>query len=107
MYEFTTTVMNDEEYVQCLKPDGLNRKQIARPDLVAMLSQKLSPTERGRSTIGTAHVSGGGTRTYLKAKTRQFRLDSALSPQGIFPSQTADEFPELGLNFPAPSFGVS
>jgi len=52
MYEFTTTVMNDEEYVQCLKPDGLSRKQIARPDLVAMLSQKLSPTGRGRSTIG-------------------------------------------------------
>ena len=26
MYEFTTTVVNDEEYVQCLKPDILNRK---------------------------------------------------------------------------------
>jgi hypothetical protein len=65
-----------------------------------MLSQELPPTGRGRSTVWTAHISGDSTRTNLKAKTRQLRLDSALSPQEIFASHTANEFAELGLNFP-------
>ncbi len=47
MYEFTTTVMNDEEYVQCLKPDSLDGEEITRPDPGAMLSQELSPFWRG------------------------------------------------------------
>jgi len=37
MCKFTNAVVNDKKPVQCLKPNGLNREQITRPDLVAVL----------------------------------------------------------------------
>lgn len=54
-----------------------------------------------------AHVLGDSTGTNRKAKTCQFSLDSALSPQGILLSHTANELPEFGVNLPAPSFHMS
>ena len=101
MDEFTSSVMNDEEHIQCLKANSLNGEEITCPDLGAMLSQELSPTGGGRSTVGTAHVSGDSTRTNRIAKTCQLRLDSALSPQAILPSQAANEFTEFGFDLPA------
>jgi hypothetical protein len=101
MYELTSAVVDDKEHVQCSKPDGLNRKQITRPDLVGVLMQELSPTGGGRSTVWTSHVSGDSTRTNPKAKTCQFRLDSALSPEETLPSHTANELAEFGVNLPA------
>ncbi len=103
MYELTSAVVDDKEHIQCSKPDGLNRKQITRPDLVGLLMQELSPTGGGRSTVWTSHVSGDSSRTSPKAKTCQFRLDSALSPQGILPSHAANEVAEFGVNLPASS----
>ena len=82
MYEFTSAVVDDEKHIQCLKPDSVNREQITCPDLGAMLSQELSPTGGGRSTVWRPHVSGDSTRTNRIAKTCQFRLDSALCPKG-------------------------
>jgi hypothetical protein len=82
MHELTSSVMNDEERIQCLKPNNLNGEESTCPDLGAMLSQELSPTGGGRSTVGTAHVSGDSTRTNRIAKTCQFRLDSAFYPKG-------------------------
>ncbi len=43
MYEFTSTVADDEEHLKCLKPDSVNREQITRPDLVGVLIQELPP----------------------------------------------------------------
>ena len=43
MYEFTSAVVDDEEHIQCLKPDSVNREQITRPDLIGMLIQELPP----------------------------------------------------------------
>ena len=82
MHEFTSSMMNDEEHIQCLKPNSLNGEEITCPDLGAMQSQELSPTGGGRSTVWAPHVPGDSTRTNLKAKTCQFRLDSALYPKG-------------------------
>ncbi len=107
MYQYTGTVMNDEEHIQCLKPDGLNGKQITRPDLVGVLMQELLPTGEGRSTVWTSHVSGDSSGTNPNAKTCQSRLDSALSPQGILPSHTANELEEFGVNLPASSSGMA
>jgi len=103
MHELTGAVVDDKEYIQCSKPDGLNRKQITRPDLVGVLMQELSPTGGGRSIVWTSHVSGDSSRTSPKAKTCQFRLDSALSPQGLLPSHAANELAEFGVNLPASS----
>ncbi len=44
MYELTSAVVDDKEYIQCSKPDSLNREQITRPDLVGVLTQELPPT---------------------------------------------------------------
>jgi len=103
MHEFTSAVMNDKKHVQCLKPNGLNGEEITCPDFVAMLSQELSPTGGGCSTVWTAHVPGDSTRANSIAKTCQFRLDSALSPQRIIASHTANEIPEFGINLLASS----
>lgn len=105
MYEFTSAVANDKKHVQCLKPNGLNGEEITGPYLGAMLSQELSPTGGGRSTVWTPHVSGDSTRTNPEAKACQFRLDSALSPQGILPSHAANEFTELGFDLSASRSG--
>ncbi len=43
MHQFTSAVVDDKEHVQCAKPDGLNREEIARPDLVGVLIQELPP----------------------------------------------------------------
>jgi hypothetical protein len=43
MYEFTSSVPDDEEHIQCLKPDSVNREQITRPDVVGVLMQELPP----------------------------------------------------------------
>ena len=82
MYEFTSAVVDDNEHIQCSKPNSLNREEITRPDLVSVLTQELLPTGGGRSTVWTPHVSGNRSGTYSKAKTCQFRLDSALHPKG-------------------------
>lgn len=99
MYEFASAVMDDKKLVQRLKPNGLNGEEITWPDLRAILSEELAPTGGGRSAVWAPHVSGDSTCTNPKTKTCQFRLDSTLSPQVIFLSQTADEFPEFGVNF--------
>ena len=54
----------------------------------------------------TAHISGDSTRTNLKAKTRQLRLDSALSPQGILPNHTANELAKFDFDLPASRSGA-
>ncbi len=41
MYEFTSTVVDDEKHIQCLKPDSVNREQITRPNVVGVLIQEL------------------------------------------------------------------
>jgi len=97
--------MNDEIHIQRSKPNGLNCELVARADLIAMLGLELSPTEGGCSDIWTPLVSSDSTCTNLKAKTRQLRLDSALSPQGILPSHTANDFAELGLDLLASRSG--
>ena len=38
MHPFTSAVVDDEEYIYCSKSDSLNREQITRPDLVAVLT---------------------------------------------------------------------
>ncbi len=102
--QLTSAVMGDEEDIQCPKPEGLNRKQVAGPYLAAVLGQELSPAWGGCPVVGTPHVPGDRARTDLAAKTRQFCLDSALSPDRILTSHATNECSELGVSFPAPRF---
>ena len=103
MYELTSSVVDDEEHVQRLKPKSVDREQVTCPNLVGVLIEELSPAGGGRSIVRTPHVSGDSARTNPEAKTGQFRLDSALSPQRIIPSHTANEIPEFEINLLAPS----
>ncbi len=43
MYEFTSAVVDDEEHIQYLKPDSVNREQITCPNVVGVLIQELPP----------------------------------------------------------------
>lgn len=47
MYDLTSSVVNDEKDVQCPKPEGLNREEVAGPYLAAVLCQELSPAGEG------------------------------------------------------------
>jgi len=38
MHQFTSTVVDDEEYIHRSKPYSLNREEITRPDLVGVLT---------------------------------------------------------------------
>ena len=104
VYDLASAVMDNEEDVQCPKPNSLNRKQVAGPYLAAVLGQKLSPVGGGGSVVGTSHVSGDRARTDLEANTRQLCLDSALAPERILTSHATNEGSELGISLFAPRF---
>lgn len=36
MHRLTSAVVDDEEYIHCSKPDGLNCEEITGPDIVAV-----------------------------------------------------------------------
>lgn len=102
MYDLTSSVVNDEKDVQCPKPEGLNREEVAGPYLAAVLGQELSPAGGGRSVVGMSHVFGDRACTDLESKTRKFGLDPTLTPQRILPSHATDECPEFGVSLLAP-----
>ena len=88
----SSTVVDDEEDEEGAKPQSLNREEIAGPDLEAVLRQELPPARRRRSTVATAHGFSDRTCADSNAKARQFRLNSALSPQRVLLSHAADDF---------------
>lgn len=67
MDKLARAVVDDKEHVQRTKPQRLNGKQVASPDLLAILGKELSPTRGGRSTIGEPHVLGDGAGTNRNA----------------------------------------
>ena len=79
-HDLTSAMVNDEKDVQCLKPKGLNRKTDRKPKSRCCAGSGIVASQGGRSVVGTPHVSGDRARTDLEAKSRQFSLDSALSP---------------------------
>lgn len=78
MHEFTGILMKDEEYIERLNRDGLNREGTTRPTLVAMLGQELSPTREGRSAVCALlekqpiAAEGSGFRRPNLLKTRKW-----------------------------------
>ena len=70
MDKFTSAMMDDEEDIQCPKPERLNREKIAGPYLATVLGQKLSPARGGSSIVGSPHIPSDRAGTDPKAKTR-------------------------------------
>ena len=92
-----TTVVDDEEDDKRAKPKSLNREEIAGPDLDAVLGQELPPPWRRRSARAPSHVLSDRPRADPNAKARQFRLNSALSPQRVLQSHAANELSGFGV----------
>ena len=108
VHNLSSTVVDDEEDEESAKPQSLNREEIAGPDLDAVLGQELPPPRRRRSARVPSHVVSDRPRADSNAKARQFRLDSALSPQRVLLSHAENE--SLGFavgRFPACFVGAS
>ena len=91
VHNLSGTVVDDEEDEKRAEAKSLNRQEVAGPDLEAVLGQELPPARRMRSTVATSHVFGDRTCADSNAKARQFRLNSALSPQRVLLSHAADD----------------
>ena len=66
--------MDDEEDIQCPKPEGLNREQVAGPYLAPLLGQKLPPAGGGGS------AEGDGAYTWRQYVHRPYSRDVPVLP---------------------------
>ena len=70
VHNLSSTVVDDEEDEKRAKPKSLNREEIARPDLDAVLGQELPPPRRRRSARVPSHIVSDRPRADPNAPRR-------------------------------------
>jgi len=74
-------VVDDEKDVKRAKPDRLDSKQIAGPDLVGVLGAKLPPPGRRLAAPRSSHVLGDRAGANSEAKLGELGLNALLAPK--------------------------
>ncbi len=80
----------EEEHVQSLQGQRLNREEVGRPDMGRAVPEKGSPGLRGRSTVYSATVAPHRSRTDLVAELAEFAHDAQAAPAGVLAGQAPD-----------------
>jgi hypothetical protein len=73
-------VANNKEDIQSLKKDRLDEEEVAGPNVRVVALQELPPAWGWASIVARIHVLGDGPGGNRKSQSRQFGLDSFLTP---------------------------
>jgi hypothetical protein len=95
-----TAELDEEQHIQALEPDRVDREEVGGQDLVGVLAEELAPAGPGsegrRRHAMAAEDSANGLVGAAHAELEQFTLDPTVTPAGVLASQAQDGLAALG-----------
>jgi hypothetical protein len=96
--DFAPAMFQHQEDEQDLQPDGRNRKEVSRNDLIEMIAQERSPGLRGRWSPNAPQNPRDAAFRYSDPEHLQLAVDSRCSPQRIGHSHSQDQLSKFSGN---------
>src|SRR3989442_10307322 len=98
-----TPECDEEQHIQSLEPDRVDREEIDRHQTTRLRSNKLAPrrtTARRRSHVsGTQHIPDGCRRD-RDPKSFQFANNALVAPSRVLAGQTPNQLAKITANRP-------